>query len=47
MKWTVHEEHTRKREREKDNKIFVVKPEGKKPHGLPKCRWVDDIKMKI
>jgi hypothetical protein len=23
----------------------VVKPEGKRPLGRPRCRWVDNIKM--
>jgi hypothetical protein len=25
----------------------VVKPEGKRPLGRPRCRWVDDIKMDL
>jgi hypothetical protein len=26
-------------------RILVGKPEGKKPLGRPRCRWVDNIKM--
>jgi hypothetical protein len=26
-------------------KILAGNPEGKKPRGSPRCRWVDDIKM--
>ena len=25
--------------------VLVGKPEGKRPLGRPKCRWVDDIRM--
>jgi hypothetical protein len=28
-------------------KILVGKPEGKRPLGRPRCRWVDDIKMDL
>jgi hypothetical protein len=28
-------------------RIFVGKPEGKRPLGRPKCRWVDNIKMNL
>jgi hypothetical protein len=28
-------------------RIFVVKPEGKRPLGRPRRRWVDDIKMDL
>jgi hypothetical protein len=27
--------------------IFVVKPEGKRPLGRPRRRWVDNIKMEL
>jgi hypothetical protein len=27
--------------------ILVVKPEGKRPLGRPRCRWVDSIKMNL
>jgi hypothetical protein len=26
---------------------FMGKPEGKKPLGRPRCRWVDNIKMDL
>jgi hypothetical protein len=28
-------------------RILVGKPEGKRPLGRPKCRWVDSIKMDL
>jgi hypothetical protein len=28
-------------------RILVGKPEGKRPLGRPRCRWVDNIKMDI
>jgi hypothetical protein len=28
-------------------RILVGKPEGKRPLGRPKCRWVDNIKMDL
>ena len=28
-------------------RILVGKPEGKRPLGRPRCRWVDDIKMDL
>jgi hypothetical protein len=27
--------------------ILVEKPEGKRPLGRPRCRWVDNIKMDL
>jgi hypothetical protein len=27
------------------HRILVGKPEGKRPLGRPRCRWVDDVKM--
>jgi hypothetical protein len=27
--------------------ILVGKPEGKRPLGRPRCRWVDNIKMEL
>jgi hypothetical protein len=27
--------------------ILVGKPEGKRPLGRPRCRWVDNIKMDL
>jgi hypothetical protein len=28
-------------------KIFVGKPEGKRPLGRQRCRWVDNIKIDV
>jgi hypothetical protein len=28
-------------------RILVGKPEGKRPMGRPRCRWVDNIKMDL
>jgi hypothetical protein len=28
-------------------RILVRKPEGKRPLGTPRCKWVDNIKMDI
>jgi hypothetical protein len=28
-------------------RILVGKPEGKRPLGKPRCRWVDNIKMDL
>jgi len=25
-------------------KVLLGKPEGKRPHGRPRCRWEDDIR---
>jgi len=28
-------------------RVLVGKPEGKRPHGRPRCRWEDNIKMDL
>jgi hypothetical protein len=28
-------------------RLVAGKPEGKKPPGRPKCRWVDNVKMNL
>jgi hypothetical protein len=28
-------------------RLLVVKPEGKRPLGRPRCRWMDNIKMDL
>jgi hypothetical protein len=28
-------------------RLLVRKPEGKRPLGRPKCRWIDNIKMDL
>ena len=29
------------------HKVLVVKPEGKRPLGTPRCRWEDNINMDL
>ena len=43
MRWTGHV--ARMGERRGLYKIFVGKPEGKRPPGRPRSRWEDNIKM--
>jgi hypothetical protein len=45
MKWTGHIE--RKREQRNAYRILVGKPEGKRPLGRPRRRWVNNIKMNL
>jgi len=28
-------------------RVLVGKPKGKRPHGRPRCRWEDNIKMDL
>jgi hypothetical protein len=28
-------------------RVLVGKPEGRKPHGRPRCRWEDNTKMDL
>jgi len=35
------------RERRSVYRVLVVKPEGKRPIGSPRCRWEDNIKMDL
>jgi len=28
-------------------RVLVGKPQGKRPMGIPKCRWVDNIRMDL
>jgi hypothetical protein len=30
-----------------ENRILVGKPEGKRPLGRPRCKWVDNTKMDL
>jgi hypothetical protein len=32
---------------EERNRLLVGKPNGKKPLGRPRCRWMDNIKMDL
>jgi hypothetical protein len=43
MRWEGHV--ARMEEKRKACRILVGKPEGKRPLGRPRCRWVDNIKM--
>jgi hypothetical protein len=37
----------RKLEKRNAYRLLVRKPEGRKPPGRPRCRWVDNIKMDL
>ena len=43
IKWEGHV--ARNGERSVTYRVLVGKLEGKRPHGIPSCRWEDDIKM--
>jgi hypothetical protein len=43
MKWAGHV--ARMRAMRNEYRIFVGKPEGKRPLGRPRCRWVENIKI--
>jgi hypothetical protein len=45
MIWTGHV--ARMGEKRNACKIFVGKPEGKRPLGRPRCRWVNNIKINV
>jgi hypothetical protein len=45
MRWTRNA--ARMGETRNDYRILVEKPEGKRPLGRPKRRWVDNIKMDL
>jgi hypothetical protein len=45
MRWARHVEQMG--EKRKAYRILVGKPEGKKPLGRPRRRWVDNIKIDI
>jgi hypothetical protein len=45
MRWTGHV--TRTKEKRNAYRILVGKPEGKRPLGRPRRRWVDNIKMDL
>jgi hypothetical protein len=44
MRWTGHVTRMEKRNA---YRLFEGKPEGKRPLGRPRCRWVDNIKMDL
>ena len=45
MRWARHVAHTG--EERGLYRILVGKPEGKRPLGRPRCRWVDNIRMDL
>jgi hypothetical protein len=45
MRWAGHV--ARMGETRNAYRILVGKPEGKRPLGRPRCRWVDNIKMNL
>ena len=45
MRWAGHVARTG--ERRSVYRVFLGKPEGKRPLGRPKRRWEDDIKMDL
>jgi hypothetical protein len=45
MRWAGHV--ARMGEKRNAYRIFVGKPEGKRPRGRPRRRWVDNIKMNL
>jgi hypothetical protein len=48
MRWAGHVARMEEEEEEKNAcRILVGKPAGKKPLGIPGCRWVDNIKIDL
>jgi hypothetical protein len=45
MRWKVHV--ARMGEKRNAYRLLVGTPEGKRPLGKPRCRWVDNIKMDL
>jgi hypothetical protein len=45
MRWAGHV--ARMREKRNACRLFVGKPEGKRPLGRPRRRWVDNIRMEL
>jgi hypothetical protein len=45
MRWAEHV--ARMGEKRNAYRILMGKPEGKRPLGRPRCRWVDNIKMDL
>jgi hypothetical protein len=43
MRWVSHV--ARMGEKRNEYRLLVGKPEGKKPLGRPRCRWVDNIRL--
>jgi len=45
MRWAGHV--ARRGEQRVVYRVLVGKPEGKRPAGIPRCRWVDNIRMDL
>jgi hypothetical protein len=45
MRWAGHVARTG--EKRNAYRLIVGKPEGKRPIGRPRCRWVDNIRMDL
>jgi hypothetical protein len=45
MRWAGYVAQMRKKRNA--YKILVGKPEGRRPPGTPRCRWVDNIKINL
>jgi len=45
MRWAGHVAHMG--DGRGVHRVLVGKPEGKRPLGRPRCRWVDNIKMDL
>jgi hypothetical protein len=45
MRWAGHV--ARMGEKRNEYRLLVGKPQGKRPLGKPKCRWIDNIKMDL
>jgi hypothetical protein len=45
MRWAGHVARTG--EKRNVYRLLVGKPEGKRPLGRPRCRWIDNIKMDL
>jgi hypothetical protein len=45
MRWAGHV--ARKREKRNVYRTLVGNPDGKRPLGRPRCRWIDNIKMDL
>jgi hypothetical protein len=45
MRWAEHV--SRMGEKRNVYRLLVGKPEGKRPLGRPRCRWIDNIKMDL
>jgi hypothetical protein len=45
MRWVGHV--ARMGEKRNAYRLLVGKPEGKRPPGRPRCRWVDNIRMDL